>query len=104
MHNIICVYLAQILSGIASGSSFIITQNWLNSELERECLENKKEEIKFKGRIMKKHRVLYLYYTLIILIICAIFYTIFGITAPFWINIITIYIVISFILIFPSKF
>jgi len=81
--NIMYVYLAQILSGIASGSSFIITQNMINSELEREWLENKKEEIKFKGRIMKKHKVLYLYYTLIILIICAVFCAIFWITDRF---------------------
>ena len=82
------IYLAQILSGLASSSFFTICQNWLNYEIHRIVGSHNKIGIRFRINIIKKSNLLNAIVSSFISIICAIFYSIFGINAPFWINII----------------
>ena len=82
------IYLSQILSGLALGSFFTISQNWLNYEISRMFEGDNKIGGKFSKKLMKKSRTLNEIFSSIISIICAIFYSIFGINSPFWINII----------------
>ena len=84
------IYLSQILSGFALGSFFTICQNWLNYEIRKIVIVGSYNKIgsKFRKKLMKKSRTLNEIFSSIISIICAIFYSIFGINSPFWINII----------------
>ena len=83
-----CAYFAQIISGFCSGLITTIFESWAVSESEREFMGYRKEADRFRRKLFIKANIYDEIISILILIICAIMYSYFGIYAPFWVSII----------------
>lgn len=82
-----CIYLAQAISGFSSGIISTTFEAWIISESYREFRANRIEERKFRQKLFKSSNIYDAIINIIILIICAFVYSIFGIYAPLYISI-----------------
>ena len=84
--NHFCAYLAQIVTGFGSGLINTTFEAWVVSESEREFMGYCKEAERFRKKLFITANIYDEIISILILIICAIVYSYFGIYAPFLIS------------------